>query len=542
MRYSIGRSLAVLGVSACLAMGALGEPAGAQDKPAPPRAVTRDPNPAKVDAAQQAAAKKEAAIKEAAAIRAAAKAEAAKLAAEKRAKAREEAAKAAAAALAARVPVPWPPALKDARHGAVVVNGALLLQVPEIVREARKDPAAAPFTVAKTPPTVDFTFHQDLGSDASLRRLWSSWGDIGLARDGKVYLGIGDHGHDAEGDARCFIYVWDPEAKTLKQIADMNKIVPPREGQPAWSKVHAKIDEGPDGKIYFSCTLNAGNAAGDPKYGWTEHLTGGQLYCYDPATGQVENVASLPPKRCTATSAMDLERGIWWCNLEAGEGDTLYGLDLKTMKPVFQAKDGTVGFNRAFALTKNGDIYFNGLEGRIARYDAQTNKISDTKSVFPDKSPGMRSACQAKDGAIYGTTHQTSQLFRYDPQKDELKLLGPCWLSGMYTTVMEASPDGKYLYYMPGAHGQAHPQGAPVVQYDIASGQQKVICFLGPALNERCGYVPGGTYGIKLSADGSTLYANMNGHPVDESRPDYVKPIGFGLTAFVAIHIPSSER
>ncbi len=439
-------------------------------------------------------------------------------------------------------PSAWPPLLKNAAQGSVTVSDNLLLQIPVTVQELRKDLEAAPFTMAKTPPTVDFAYHDQLGEDAVNRRLWSSWGDICVASDGKVYLGIGDHGNDAGGDARCFIYCWNPETKTLRQIVDMNKIVPPREGQPAWSKVHAKIDEGPDGKIYFSCTLNAGNAAGNPKYGWNEQLTGGQLYRYDPQTGEVENFASLPPKRCTATSAMDLARGIWWCNLEAGEGDALYGLDLKTRKPVFQAADGTVGFNRAFALANDGAIYFNGLEGRIGKYDPQTNQIRETQSAFAD-SPGMRAASpQAKDGAIYGVTHKTNQLFRYDPQKDELKLLGPCWLKGLYTTVVEVSPDGKFLYYLPGAHGQAHPQGAPVVQYDISTGKQKVICFLGPALRQHCGYVPGGTYGIKLSADGSTLYANLNGHPVDELRPEKMKPIGFGLTSFVAIHIPSSER
>jgi len=55
-------------------------------------------------------------------------------------------------------------------------------------------------------------------------------------------------------------------------------------------------------------------------------------------------------------------------------------------------------------------------------------------------------------------------------------------------------------------------------------------------------YVPGGTYGMKLSADGSTIYVNFNGHPADLIRPANMKPIGFGLTAFAAIHIPASER
>jgi hypothetical protein len=47
---------------------------------------------------------------------------------------------------------------------------------------------------------------------------------------------------------------------------------------------------------------------------------------------------------------------------------------------------------------------------------------------------------------------------------------------------------------------------------------------------------------MKLSADGGTLYVNFNGHAADAIRPSQMKPIGFGLTSFMAIHIPQSER
>jgi hypothetical protein len=53
--------------------------------------------------------------------------------------------------------------------------------------------------------------------------------------------------------------------------------------------------------------------------------------------------------------------------------------------------------------------------------------------------------------------------------------------------------------------------------------------------------VPAGTYGAKLSADGGTLYVNFNGHPT-AGLPSHLKENGFGLCAFAAIHIPSSER
>ena len=70
------------------------------------------------------------------------------------------------------------------------------------------------------------------------------------------------------------------------------------------------------------------------------------------------------------------------------------------------------------------------------------------------------------------------------------------------------------------------------MQFDLKRKKRKVLAFLGPALEEQIGYVPGGTYGVKLSKDGSTLYVNFNGHPRDDLRPSNLRPIGFGLNAF----------
>jgi hypothetical protein len=433
----------------------------------------------------------------------------------------------------------WPPELQDAKSGTVTLRSDGFLKVPASVAEWRTGDGAAPFVVAKEVPTVELAFHRDLGPEAINRRLWSSWGDIGIAQDGRVYCGIGDHGNDAGGDARCFIYRWDPKSKALEQIIDMNDVVPPRPGQPAWSKVHAKIDEASDGKIYFNTTLNAGNRAGDEQYQWNEQLPGGQLYQFDPETGKTVVFANLPPKRCSATSRLDRERNIWWCNLEAGNGDALWGLDLGTRKPVFQSPDGTVVFNRNFALTADGSILFNG-EGGVWKYDGTS--LKKTGASFGE-APGMRASTrESKAGLIYGSTHKTNELFQYDVARNEVKMLGSNWLTGQYTTVMILSPDERFAYYLPGAHGRAYEHGTPVVQYEVKTGRRKVLAFLAEPFEREYGYVPAGTYGIKLSADGSTLYANFNGHPVDALRPSRMRPIGFGLCSFAAIHIPASER
>jgi hypothetical protein len=444
--------------------------------------------------------------------------------------------------LSAAEEVEWPPPLKGAKGGTVTLRSDLFLNVPESVQTAAKKEGAAPFVVARTPPTVEFAYHRDLGPDAVSRRLWSSWGDIGLASDGRVYCAIGDHGDDVGGDARCFVYRWDPKVKTLERIVDMNAVVPPQKGQPAWSKVHAKIDEAPDGGILFSCTLNDGNRAKLPTHGWNERLPGGQLYRFDPKTGKTEVFANLPPKRCTATSFLDRERNVWWCNLEAGEGDALWCLDLRTKKPIFQAPDGSVGFNRNFAMGRDGAVYFNGKDGAVERYDPARKAIVGTKSSFKD-SPGMRSSTrQAKDGWSYGTTHKTGELFRYHSAEDRLELLGPAWLSGTYVTVAELSPDERFVYYLPGAHGGAFKDGTPVVQYEVATGKRKVLGFLVAAFEKEYDYVPAGTYGMKVSVDGGTLYVNFNGHAGDRTRPAKMRPNGFGLCGFAAIHIPESER
>jgi len=430
----------------------------------------------------------------------------------------------------------WPPAA-----GTVKLKTEEFLQVPPAVAARQAEGKIAAFEVAREPPSVDLAFHDQLGSDAIHRRLWSSWGDICVAGDGRVYGAIGDHGNDLGGDARCFVYRWDPQTKQLSQLVDMNRVVPPRPGQPAWSKVHARIDEGPDGKIYFSCTLNDGARASDPKYGFNDALPGGQLYRFDPATGGTEVFANLPPRRCTATSLLDRARNIWWCNLEVRDGDALWGIHLDSKQTIYRGPEGSVGFNRAFALLRNGQIVFNGATA-LQRLDPVTGTIQATRAQA-EGSPGMRSATrESREGHVFGVLQKTHQLFDYSAAHDDWKLPGPNWLEGEYTAVCELSPDERFLYYLPGSHGRAWQSGTPVMQYNLSTGRRKVLAFLAPAFDRAHGYVPAGTYGMKVSADGSTIYVNFNGHAADRIRPAPMKPIGFGLTAFAAIHIPPSER
>lgn len=435
----------------------------------------------------------------------------------------------------------WPPPLKGAMNGTVTFTSELLLKIPPDVQKIAAEEGVPPFIMAKTAPTIDLAYHGNLPNPALNGTGWSSWGDIAVAADGRVYSGTGDHGDDAGGKSHAYLYQWHPWTKVLKQVADLNAIVPHEKGEPTWSKLHARIEEGADGNIYFIGTLNDGNAANQPKFKWSDAIPGGQLFQYNPNTGQSVLFANLPAGHCTATTMIDRKRNIWWCNLEAGPNG-LWALDLTTKKEIYRAPAGSVALNRNFAMDRAGNVYFNG-EGGIWKCDLQKKTIVKTTMSLGEKSSGMRASThQAKNGWIYGSTMGTNQIFRFHPDTEKVELLGLNFLKGDYVTVCVLSPDEKYVYFLTGAHGSALGTGTPVIQYNIATKQRKVIAFLKEAMTTLYDYVPGGTYGVKISADGGTLYVGLNGHAGDAVRLKGMPASGFGLTAFMALHIPASER
>jgi sugar lactone lactonase YvrE len=426
------------------------------------------------------------------------------------------------------------PVLKNAEPGgSVTIKSDEFLVIPKDVEADSKKPGAAPFVVAKSAPEVVLAFHGDLPDGTEGKHWWSNWGDICVASDGRVYCGIGDHGDDIGGKSYAFLYRWDPKLKRLEKLLDVNSLVKREHGEPTFCKIHAKIDEGNDGRIYFSATVGNGGQANQPQYKWSETLPGGQLYAFDPKTNQTEIITNLPPRRVTCDSLLDRSRNIWWCTLDLDNGNSLWAFDLTKKKEIFRSPEGSVSLNRHFALGRDGSIYFNGKDAFVGRYDPKSNDITLTKSKFPDN--GMRcSTHETSRGEIYGITMGKFQLFRYVPASDELTLLGPCYLIGYYTTVCAISPDERFVYYVPGG------PGVPLVQYEIASGKQKVIAFLQDVFVKQEDFVPAHPFGLKVSADGSTVYMNYHG-AVAKRVSDKIET-GMALNAFTEIRVPASER
>ena len=443
-----------------------------------------------------------------------------------------------------RLATPWPPELPGAVNGTVTIRSPDFLTIPEAVATMRVKSGMAPFVMAKTPPTVELAYHGALPNAGMNSTGWTMWGDICVAGDGKVYCGIGDHGNN-RGNSSSFIYCWNPAKSELTQIADLNEVSQPRADETSWSKVHAGIQEGKDGMIYFTGTLNDGGIA--YKHHWTGHLPGGQIFRYNPATGKTDIVGSLPGQ-CSVTTLMDKSRNTLYLNFEGKFSGAISfsSFDLAGKKFVYVSPTDAVSQSRNLALARNGCVYFNGAGPSLWKYNPDSREIRATGMALPGGASMRSSTGESGDGWIYATSFGGKDvpqaLFRFSPATETLEMLGPNFLNGDYVTVTALSSDGKYVYFLPGAHGSSLKIGTPVVQYEVKTGTRKVLAFLQEPVREQTGYVPCGTYGIKLSADDSTLYINFNGHGDDSHRLPKMQANGFGLTAFAAIHIPVSER
>ena len=94
-------------------------------------------------------------------------------------------------------------------------------------------------------------------------------------------------------------------------------------------------------------------------------------------------------------------------------------------------------------------------------------------------------------------------------------------------------PTGRYLYYMPGAHGSSDQDGTPVVQFDVKTKRKKVIAFLHPFYKTKYGFTPAGTFSAAVDPKGDKLYITWNVNRVGRA---------WDCCGLTVIHIPESER
>jgi len=384
----------------------------------------------------------------------------------------------------------------------------------------------ANFVVAAAAPQV--SAYLITGLPEAPQALWSSWGNGCVASNGKYYFAIGDHrGYDGNS----FVYEYDPAKGSVEKIIDIAEAIGQKSGDYGNGKIHAPIIEY-EGGLYFTTYWGKEKLVEEA---FKKGYRGSLLFRFDLKTRKLENLGAIAPGSGLPHSILDRSRGLLYF-YAAKQGDIVL-FDIKKRTVGWRGGSQFTGVYRSFMLALDGKLYFTDKQGKISFFDPDKNSIATTALVLPGTDNTLRASTPAlSDGRIFGMT-RAGRLFEFNPSKQTIKDLGPNYLQGEYTAVIALSPDQKYLYYAPGAHGSAARSGTAIVQYGIGSGVRKVVAFLHDALIPR-NYFVGGSYNLQIDARGETLYSIFNGARISGKK----KQETFGMPAIVVMKIPASER
>lgn len=384
-------------------------------------------------------------------------------------------------------------------------------------------------TVAKTAPTIDFAYFP---GQTYAGKPWSAWGESTFA-NGKYYASVGDH--LAPAGSAC-VFEYDPATKTFRRLIDLKKLLALPEGDYAPGKIHTALTMGKDGFLYFGTHRGSTTVTSD-KFNYK----GDWIVRVNPE-GKSEVVVHAPvAKHCIPTGFLDPDRLIFYGGTAPGTGKDdengvhFFAYDVQKQKVICDVANGP---KRAMIFARStGRVYYTtASESGLVRFDPA--KGGDPVKI-DGEIPGLRAASdETKDGIVYavstGQGGREPTLYAFDTRTEKVTALGsPLVGSVGYITALKIDPSGRYLYYIPGAHGGADKDGSPVVQYDTKNKSKKVIAFLHPFYREKYGVAPVGTYSYALSPKGDALYVTWNANRSGRA---------WDVCALSVIHIPEAER
>jgi hypothetical protein len=402
-------------------------------------------------------------------------------------------------------------------------------------------------SVAKTAPTVDFLYYPGQNYPG---KPWSNWGQS-IAAGGKYFSAIGDHLSIREPDAQehsadaahvartgnAFVYEYDPAAMRFRQLADVARVLNLPAGHYTPGKIHGRLDLGKDGALYFATHRGSERAAND-----RNHYLGDWILRVDPTSQTSEIIAHAPvPKHSIPTSILDGERIIFYGATAAGPDATergihFFAVDLQNRKLLYSGPDGP---SRALILAQStGRVYFapGADEGTLMRFDpaqpSAPRPVANTKI-------GIRAATrETPDGYAYtvssGQNAADAMLWSFNTRTEEIEQLGSAAVgTEAYIASIDTDQAGRYLYYVPGAHGSAPRDGSPLVQFDVRTKTKKVIAFLSPFYERKYGFSLRGTYAVAVDPSGDKVFITWN-----VSRGTRA----WDCCGLTVVHIPESER
>ncbi len=414
-----------------------------------------------------------------------------------------------ARALKARYPLPYPPTLPGGKKVVTERSPVLLKPGPNL-----KDGV----TIAARPPTVDFAFYPDQDYPGNP---WSHRSD-GIVVGDKFYSSSNDH-LAPRGTAHLWEY--DIAAQRFTKLCDTTQFLESQRAFPGSmnyrpGEMQSRIDLGSDGWLYYATDRGSPTVTND-----AHGYLGEWVLRTHPQTRETQIVATFPvAKHTIPASVLDPRRMRFYGGTAPGKDSInqkvqFFVLDVQTGKVLLQADDGP---DRVMIFSSStGRVFW---EGKM--YDPQTHRVT------PANVPHVRAASrETAQGWVYGTSHRSADLWALNVRTGELQTLGSGAVGTQeYISSIEVDPTGRYLYYIPGAHGGAASDGSPVVRFDTTTKQRHVIAFLHDLFWEKYDYALDGSFGSALDEKGKRLCISWDGWRKGQPR-------GWESAAITVLHL-----
>ncbi len=396
------------------------------------------------------------------------------------------------------------------------------------------------FVIAEVPPTVKFQILPELKpeyfSGDVYQAGWANWAKVTRSDDNRFYFSASDH---RSRGAQINLYEYRPDEDAVERVLDVGEALDWRDDMYTDGKIHGRKGIMPDGTLWA-----ATHRGPMPTEEWYEAgYQGSWLFSYDINTGEHRNWGVPLERQELPLHKLDTRRGIFFAT--GGLDETMLVWDVNEKKVLF---DGTPPENWAWhersmlldeetghfwGMDKSEQPYrfmsFNPADNTFKRHDVEvpSNPVSNRQRPLRGHTDRP-----AKDGWYYWATW-SGAFFRFRPDWDngpQVELVGTTWDQGRDVLQLALCPAGRYIYYQP------RRDPAPLVQYDVKTGQKKVIAYLQDYLVEKYGYwTSSHTYGMEVSNDGSFVVIIENG--------TFAGPGGsWGHPAITVINIPEQER